>query len=200
MNRKLKKKSWSAQEKAHLDIGHKLGASLKTMAIVLDRSESALNKALGRLGIRQYGANKRGKKSKAERFFMVTPQIFRDQIAAYNSQSNKYQHEINSIAISSQTNNEPTSKLYPNPWITFPKRQVYPLPLCLNLDYMITFLKRKGHKIQRCSENGKILGGVKIEFYFNGIPMSAAQLLMRANRLRLEQGLEPFYVDSITEH
>ena len=198
MNSKLKKKSWSAQDKAHLDIGHKLGASLKTMAIVLKRSESALNKALGRLGIRQYGANKRGKKSKAERFFMVTPQIFRDQIATYNSQLNEYKHEINSMATSSQTNGE--QKTYPNPWITFPERQVHSLPLCLDLDYMITFLKRKGHKIQRCSENGKILGGVKIEFYFNGIPMSAAQLLMRANRLRLEQELEPFYVDSITEH
>ena len=200
MNNKTKKKLWSAQEKVYLGIGYKLGASLKIISIVLNRTEGAINKALDRQGVRQHGANKRGRKSYAERSVLVTAQTFRNRIAVYDDQAKHHQNQmaINSSFARSQECD--TSGLYPNPFIRFPKRQTQPLTPWSDLDYIITYLKNKGHIIQRCRGNLKILGGVKIEFYLNGIPMSAAQLLVRANRLRLEQGLEPFYVESITEH
>lgn len=200
MNSKLSKKLWSTQEKAHLNIGYQLGASLKTMSIVLNRSEAALNKALGRLGIRQYGANKRGKKSKAEKFFMVTPQIFRDQITAYDHKICVLQSQKNYMAMTEKEDHESKLNFYPNPWITFPERQAQPLSVWSDLDSIIVYLRKKGHKIDRYKGKIQILGGVRIEYCLDGLPMSAAQLLVFANRLRLEQGLEPFYVESITEN
>ncbi len=192
MNVKITKKSWSEQEKVYLSLGHKMGASLKTLSIVLNRTETSLNKALERLGIRQYGA-KRGKKSRLDRPFMVTPQNFRERIEAYN-------HEQDQATFLSTTKIENEKAVFPSPWIVFPECHVQPLPFWSDLDYVISFLKRKGYKIQSHNVTQQVLGGVKIEFYLNGVPMSAAQLLVHANRLRLEQGLEPFYVESITEH
>ena len=200
MNGKLKKKTWSEQDIAHLNLGHKLGASLKTMSIVLNRSEESLNKALGRLGIRQHGAHRRGQKTKAEKLFMITPQNFRDEIASYDSQTKPPLLSGNGAMASLETNENAKLNVFPNPFIIFPERKPQPLSLWSDLDCIITYLKKKGYKIQRCGEDFKMMGGVKIEFYLDGVPMSAAQLLVHANRLRLDQGLEPFYVESITEH
>ncbi|MCP4924076.1 MAG: hypothetical protein GY915_08640 [bacterium] len=51
---------WSDRELGLLLISHKMGASLRLSARLVDRSESAANKALMRYGIRQLGVRKPG--------------------------------------------------------------------------------------------------------------------------------------------
>ena len=91
--------------------------------------------------------------------------------------------------------------LFPNPFLIFPDRKKSPpIPLWLDLDCIITLLKDKGHKICRNTGYSQTLQGLKADFFLDGIPLTAAQLLIRANRIRIEQGLEPFYVENVTEH
>lgn len=74
------------------------------------------------------------------------------------------------------------------------------MPLWSDLDFAINILKEKGHTVMRNRDRSYALQTPKIDFWMDGTPLTSAQLLVRANRIRLEQGLEAFYVESITEH
>jgi hypothetical protein len=74
------------------------------------------------------------------------------------------------------------------------------MPQWLDLDCVIAMLKNRGHVLCRNTDYSQTLQGLKADFLLDGIPLTAVQLLIRANRLRIEQGLEPFYVENITEH
>src|SRR5688572_22144801 len=58
------KRVWSEQEIEYLKVGFQMNARLKVIAKVLKRSETSINKALSRFGIRSYGLKERLKSNK----------------------------------------------------------------------------------------------------------------------------------------
>ena len=196
MNIKYTKRPWSEQEIAYLSLGHNMGATLKTLSIVLNRTESALNKALVRLGIRQYGTTPRGKKPKSTKMCHITPQRLRQEIAEFAKEKGYSVVFPDPVTLKKSVKISSSLGFFPNPLLKFPVKQQMSSPIWSDLDYAITILKNKGHKIYR----NKGYPSSKVDFWLDGVPLTAAQLLVRANRIRLEQGLEAFYVESITEH
>ena len=199
-NIKHTKRPWSEQEIAYLSLGHNMGATLKTLSIVLNRTESALNKALVRLGIRQYGTTPRGKKPKCTKMSPITPQRLRQEIAEFAKKQGYPVIFPDQIASKKSAKVSSSLGFFPNPLIKFPMKRQTSIPVWSDLDYAITILKTKGHEIYRNKDYTQTLHGLKVDFWLDGTPLTAAQLLVRANRIRLEQGLEAFYVESITEH
>lgn len=64
MSKKQDKRAWSAQEIEYLKVGFQMSIRLKVIANVLKRSETSINKALSRFGIRPYELKGRSKNSK----------------------------------------------------------------------------------------------------------------------------------------
>jgi hypothetical protein len=203
MTTKSIKKAWTEQEKEYLSIGHNLGASLKTLSVVLNRTESALSKALLRLGIRQYGSTARGQKPKSRYMNTLTPEKLLQEIKEL-AKSKEYSLIFsNHLDLSKPSEDFSSLSHFPNPFLNFPKRiKSLPSPVWLDLDSVIIILKNRGHTVCRYSRyrsHTRTTQGIKPDFLLDGLPITAAQLLIRANRIRLEQGLEPFYVENITE-
>jgi len=201
MSVKTSRKLWSEKEIEYLYIGHHLGAPLKTFSVVFNRTESALSKALVRLGIRQYGATPRGQKPKSRKMSIITPERLYQEISEFAKKKGYLDVSSSSRSLENPDQESSSFLLFPNPLLNFPERKKsQPMTQWLDLDCVIAMLKNRGHVLCRNTDYSQTLQGLKADFLLDGIPLTAAQLLIRANRLRIEQGLEPFYVENITEH
>lgn len=67
MSVKTSRKLWSEKEIEYLYIGHHLGAPLKTLSVVFNRTESALSKALGTIGYSAIWRNTKRSETKIQK-------------------------------------------------------------------------------------------------------------------------------------
>lgn len=126
------------------------GESIKIIARKLQRTPSALNKALTRFGIRSL------KKTRKTKPVSSLSQLF-----------------------SISKNKKERLSFQETPWVT--------------LHEVIDYLRQKGFWVKSAKGQES-----KKEFFINKEPISPLSLLLRANRLRDEQGEVPFMVKNVT--
>ncbi|MBN9343491.1 MAG: hypothetical protein BGO76_02670 [Caedibacter sp. 38-128] len=204
MSKNQDKRAWSAQEIEYLKVGFQMNIRLKVIAKVLKRSETSINKALSRFGIRPYGLKGRIKNNK-NILSCLSEETYKKvldnhcQELGYPSffpvekkqgkllKENKLSKEKNTFPLKSYSdyhsllsNQKSTAINFNNNWIDF--------------ESALILLKNIGDRVN-CSHNNLN----KKTIFINGKPFTAQQMLLRLNRLRMQSGLDPVYVANITE-
>ncbi len=204
MSKNQEKRPWSAQEIEYLKIGFQMKTRLKIIAKVLNRSETSVNKALSRFGIRPYGLKGRLKNDKnvlsdpteisfkkaldkhcqnseGSSFFLNVPKkskIFKPVKQGKKKSKLPFKSSLNYEYLWS--NKMPKTKDLQEDWHDF--------------DFAVNFLRTIGDRVSYSCANLK-----RKTLFINGKPFTAQQMLLRLNRSRLQSGLNPIYVANITE-
>jgi hypothetical protein len=198
------KRVWSDQEIEYLKVGFQMNVRLKVIAKILKRSETSINKALSRFGVRAYGLKERLKSNKralsspsAETYKRALDKHC--QKVGYTSffpplkkqhkpiKKPKHNGEKNYLSLHIPlehqypwTNHQPALINYSNNWVDF--------------ECAVTLLEEIGDRVNYSNANFR-----KKAIFINGKPFTAQQMLLRLNRLRVQSGLDPLYVASVTE-
>lgn len=197
------KRAWSDQEIEYLKVGFKMCIRLKVIAKVLKRSETSVNKALSRFGIRPYGVKGRVKNNKKILSYVSTD--------TYQQALNKHCRETAPSQLFSDKENQPKNsknldlqqenKLPLSPYFSIDsveplQKRVTPNQSndWIDFDSAITLLQDMGDQVMYSSNNLQ-----RKTIFVNGKPLTAQQMLLRLNRLRLQADLEPVYIANITE-
>lgn len=203
MTKNHDKRAWSEQEIEYLKVGFQMCIRLKVIAKVLKRSETSVNKALSRFGIRPYGLKGRVKNNKRILSYVSTDtykQALSKQcrgLAPTLLFADEENQAKRSKDLSQQQEDKSTLLLYS------PKDSLWPpqKPLATNhsnnwvdFDSAVTLLQDVGDQATYAHNNFQ-----RKAIFVNGKPLTAQQMLLRLNRLRLQAGLEPVYIANITE-
>lgn len=196
------KRAWSIQEIEYLKVGFQMGTRLKIMAKVLKRSETSINKALSRFGIRPYGAKGRIKNNKRiipclsvetyqqtidkhcqklepSRFFQLEKK--QDPVLKSDNLIKEKDKSLLESSLDAPCLNQKTNIInFPHNWIDFEAA----VNLLQDIDDRVNY-SDKGFR--------------KKTIFINGKPFTAQQMLLRLNRLRVQSGLDPVYITNITE-
>ena len=158
--------SWTSEDIAFLKKGFEQKDSIKTLAWKLNRTPTALNKALTRFGIRPYSGKR--EREDAQRFsvktFSALDQKDRAGISEFSEDSQDSTRNEKSASLEEQLMDPPREKT--------------------SLAQVIDFLKGFGYNIQKkayckeCSQENLLL--------LNHKPTSAIHLLVTANVIRLQ--------------
>lgn len=203
------KKNWTRPEIECLRYIYELGATLQSMAFLFNRSATAVNKALERFGIRPSGAAR----SKISRLRAPTPTnaYLIDQLISFGRRHKISLGKINAPLFGTDLQKE--QKVRPSPG-TVLSRNKGRADLILSrafqknntnkevwgdIDFLINYLERKGCSIKRLNTlNARQLFPSFPEFCLNNEYLTPAQLLVRANEFRRQEGKEPLYITSIS--
>lgn len=200
------KRNWTHPEVECLRHVYELGATLQSMAFLFNRSGTAINKALERFGIRPSGAAR----SKISRLRAPKP-VNADLIARLISFSRQHSislGKINPDLFGADLQKEREIQASPGTALSRNKgRADLVLSRVLHkknadkefwgdLNFLIGYLERKGCSVRPL--NARRLFPSFPEFCFNDEYLTSAQLLVRANEFRRQEGKEPFYINEIS--
>lgn len=182
------RKLWTKRDRHHLMVAYRSGASLKTMSQILNRSETAINKALTRQGIRPLGSQPRGVRPKSLTKLM-TPSMVKEKIQEATAWEDLTEDSPSSVSFDPKVAwayealhslPETREKREMSPWIT--------------LEALMAYLSEQGYPV---TFQGK---GCAEQYWIRQKgPLTPGALLIFANKMRLEKHKPPFYVEQLTE-
>lgn len=187
--RGTKMANWSTAEIEKLRIGYREGASLKVIARLVDRSPTAVSKALTRLGIRPLGFRPPGIRPGIPASGTLTCQQL-ERIINQELTSNK---DLYSDSLEQKDKSTP-------PLFSNKNKKKLPEPGTFGwvpMESVLHYLESQGYEIIRCKKE-KDTPYKMHDYLVNHKPYHAPQVLMIANRLRFLRGLEPYLVENIT--
>ncbi|AIL12885.1 hypothetical protein IM40_04160 [Candidatus Paracaedimonas acanthamoebae] len=204
MSKNQDKRAWSAQEIEYLKVGFQMNMRLKVIAKVLKRSETSINKALSRFGIRPYGLKGRIKNNKRIVHCL--------SVETYKKALNKHRKELGYTPFpslgkkqdkllkdskrSSETNKLPLSSYlgYHNPCSSQKSHAINFNNNWIDFESAVNLLQSIGDQVNYSDNSFR-----RKAIFINGEPFTAQQMLLRLNRLRVQSGLDPVYIANLTE-
>jgi transposase len=193
-----RKNVWDNVDKKKLLLMFNTGLPLRRIARILKRSPSAVNKALTRFGVRPFGTRKLFSKNY---IYLNDKQL--QQILEESTQ----EQVINANLSDSQTGIEKAlelaqiAKMKRSLFCRYKKQRANHAKFSklkwLTFDYIIDYLRDNGYVVDKFE---KYQSGIPPNFSYliNNKPISKAQLLVEANKIRLLKKQDPFLVDGVT--
>lgn len=179
---------WTQKDITRLAQGFYEGQSLKNLSSSLNRTPSALNKALTRFGIRQKKPKKtsqngdnKGKKFDLDMAFTAKKQNKISMRTSLQENAKKHKVPFNKAVQSLYQEHLQAKKDHKIQWIT--------------LSEVVQFLLKKGHVIfveSKSQNNGEIY------YYCEGKHLRPYELVIKMNQYRCEEKKQTLYVKEIT--
>ncbi len=202
------KKNWSQPEIECLKYAYELGATLQNMALIFNRSVTAVNKALERFGIRPLGAGRckvsRVRSPKPPLGFLI------DQLQEFSRNKHIDLGKMNPRFFENLFERPAPSRLPRGSSLSRNtaradlvlskafKKAEKSVEIWCDTDFLIHYLKSQGHDIKALPHSTAHPSYPR--FRCNAEYLTVTQLLIRANEIRRRCGQIPLYLLQFSTH